>query len=265
MGLWHLDLVSRERVRHLAPVASLVVPVAAIEQHGPDLPVGTDLLLCRAIAERGSELAVQEASIDIVLAPPVAYGYSPHHLPYPGVFTVRSETLLAVLRELGASAYGSGFRRIFFLNGHGGNEEIIRLAARDIASERRILAGAASYWTLAWTSLDKAGLSQRLRIPGHAGDFECSLLLALGVEWDRGEHQAASKGADSLVDPAAAGSAYAVQRYRGMEAIEGYTDRSVAASAQLGEQLLAAIVPGVAKALSQFAREEVVEPYSHMP
>lgn len=264
MAFWRLEQLSREMVRHVAPTACLVIPVAAIEQHGPDLPVGTDLLLCQGIVERSSQLAAEHAGMEIIVAPAVAYGYSPHHLPYPGVFTVRSETLLEVLQDLGESAHQSGFHRIFFFNGHGGNEEIIRLAARRISHACDLVVGAASYWTLALAKLQEAKF-QALRIPGHAGDFELSLLLALGVAWESGGQHAAHKAPETTEDPSIPTATYAVQRRGEMLAINGYTDRSEAGSAALGERLLAIMLPSIANALEQFARETLPIQAEHTP
>src|SRR6185437_9569651 len=161
-----LGEMTREQIREAAPEMTLIVPVAAVEQHGPDLPVTVDVIACETVAARAAAVAAQR--IPIAVAPIVAYGYSPHHFPYAGVFSLKAETLLAVLRELGESGYASGFRRIFFLNGHGGNDEIIRMAAREVSNAHPCLAGAASYWTLAMPALHKLAAVKGWRIPGHA-------------------------------------------------------------------------------------------------
>ncbi len=82
------------------------------------------------------------------MTPVVAYGISAHHFPFPGVLSLSPEHFIGVLRDLGDSLARSGFRRIFILNAHGGNDEAVRLAARQIADDHRVLCGAASYWTL---------------------------------------------------------------------------------------------------------------------
>ena len=244
-----LGELTREQVRAAAPGSTLVIPVAAVEQHGPDLPVTTDVLACETVARLAAARAATEAPL--VVAPMVAYGYSPHHFPYPGVFSLRPETLLAVLRELGVSAYRSGFRRIFFLNGHGGNDELVRLAAREVSNAQPCLAGAASYWTLAQPGLQRLAEARGLRIPGHAGDFEASLVLALRPDLVDATQPAPAKGEATGALPDT-NVAMFTQRDRSMQRIEGYTDRSPRASAELGQRLLEVLQAEVAAALLRF-------------
>lgn len=244
-----LGEMTREQVRVAAPQTTLVIPVAAVEQHGPDLPVTVDVIACETVAHRAAVTAGQTVSLTV--APIVAYGYSPHHFPYAGVFSLRAETLLAVLRELGDSAYRSGFRRIFFLNGHGGNDELVRMAAREVSNTHPCLAGAASYWSLAIPALQQLTAVKGWRIPGHAGDFEASLIHAVRPDLVDTTQPAPSKGRPSVPIPDT-NVAMFMQRDRSMERIEGYTDRSDRASSEIGQTLLDVVQVEVAKALVQF-------------
>ncbi|MCL4543466.1 MAG: creatininase family protein [Chloroflexi bacterium] len=256
----YLADLSRSHVEALATKAALVVPVAAIEQHGPDLPIGTDTLLCEAITAEAVKLATQQdESIELIRAPSVAYGYSLHHRPFPGVFSLKAGTLLAVLREVGESAAASGFRRVFFLNGHGGNEELVRVAAREVAIAHRVLAGAAAYWTLALPDLRAAGLTDELRIPGHAGDFEASLLHVLDGHERFAAFIAAPKAPRAVDDPATQSTSYFLQRPGEMSLIDGYTERSSKASAELGKRLWNIVTASVASELRRFAHEPLPE------
>lgn len=241
--------MNRERIGAFAPGATLVVPVAAVEQHGPDLPVAVDVLACEAVAHGAAEQAARD--IAVTVAPIVAYGYSPHHLPYPGVLSLRAETLLGVLRDLGESAYASGFRRVFYLNGHGGNDEIIRLAAREISNRHAMLGGAASYWTLALAALRQLPETHGMPVPGHAGDFEAALVAALRPDLLDLERPAPAKPAGSALALPPDVSLFA-QPDRSMRRIGGYTDRSGAPSPALGQTLLAVVQREVARALVAF-------------
>ncbi len=233
----------------MAADTTLVIPVAAVEQHAPDLPITVDVLACEAVAHRAASRAVEHISVTV--APIVAYGYSPHHFPYPGVFSMKAETLLAVLRELGESAVASGFRRIFFLNGHGGNDEIIRMAAREVSNGHACLAGAASYWTLAMRAMHALDEAKGLRIPGHAGDFEKSLILALRPDLVDITTPAPAKGVPTTAIPDTNVPMF-MQQDHSMQRIDGYTERTGRASADLGHRLLEVMQVEVAKALVRF-------------
>jgi creatinine amidohydrolase len=246
-----LGEMTREQVRVAAPETTLVIPVAAVEQHGPDLPITVDVIACETVAHRAAVTAGQTVSLTV--APIVAYGYSPHHFPYTGVFSLRAETLLAVLRELGDSAFRSGFRRVFFLNGHGGNDELVRMAAREVSNTHACLAGAASYWSLAMPALRELAAVEGWRIPGHAGDFEASLIHAVRPDLVDLTRPAPSKGRPSVAIPDT-NVAMFMQRDRSMERIEGYTDRSERTSGEIGQLLLDVVQAEVAKALVQFHR-----------
>ncbi|MGH8880090.1 MAG: creatininase family protein, partial [Stackebrandtia sp.] len=165
-----LAAIDRGRVARLAPEAVLVVPIGAIEQHGPSLPLGTDAALAESVAEAG--IAAASTSRPLVLAPTIPYGNSEHHL-FACAGSVSSATLLLMLADLIDSFVRSGFRRIFVLNGHGGNDECVHLAVKDAVNRHPVVLGAASYWTLAPEGGFPAGT-----VPGHAGAFEASLLMA---------------------------------------------------------------------------------------
>ena len=75
-----------------------------------------------------------------------------------------------------------GFTRIFLVNGHGGNHELAQLAARDVALKHPVRVAAGSYWTIAWKALVEAEAHRGRRLPGHAGDFETSIMLSLRPE-----------------------------------------------------------------------------------
>src|SRR5262247_700423 len=125
--LAHLD---REAAAERAPQAVAVVPVGACEQHGPHLPLGTDLLVVEHIALAAAGILAGDP--DVLVAPAIPYGYSAYHLPLGPTVSLRMSTLQAVLTDVCESLVQSGFRRIFLLNGHGGNAELVTVIARDI-------------------------------------------------------------------------------------------------------------------------------------
>src|SRR5262245_30841890 len=120
-----LEELTRDQARALAPEALVVLPVGAIEQHGPHLPVGTDYFVVEHIA-RAAAMSLADR-VPILVAPALPFGSSHHHLPFGGTLSLSTETYYRALRDLAESLIASGFRRIFILNGHGGNNELIQL------------------------------------------------------------------------------------------------------------------------------------------
>jgi creatinine amidohydrolase len=236
--------LTRRRLAEEAAGAVLVVPFGAVEQHGPYLPLGTDLLIVDAVARRAVERS--DAPSTLVLAPPAAYGSSHHHLDVGGALSLGPDAFAAAARDLLASAAASGFRRVFAVNGHGGNEQLLRVAAAWAARERGLEVGGGSYWDLAREAL--AGAAAHVPVvPGHAGRFEASLVLALRPGWTvaAGRHDG---------PPAPPAPAYWHEDPERWRAIDGYTDEPGEATAADGEAWLEAIVEAVAAALSAFDR-----------
>jgi len=125
--------MNREQLRAAAD-SLVVLPIGATEQHGPHLPTGTDFFTITAVAEESARIA--SAEIPVIITPALPFGSSDHHLSFGATLSLSTETYYRVLRELVESLVTGGFRRIFLLNGHGGNHELAELAARDIALRR---------------------------------------------------------------------------------------------------------------------------------
>ncbi len=244
-----LSELTREEVRALAPETLVVLPTAAIEQHGPHLPIQTDTAICEAIARRAAELA--SAEIRVLVAPTVCYGSSHHHRPYPGVLSLRSDTFLAVLRDLCESLILSGFTRIVLLNGHGGNDAAIRQVALDVATQHPVAIAAASYWTIARPALLADERARTLAaLPGHAGAFETACMLALRPDLVTPDRLPVRPA----VPPVVAEPPAFIQRHRALHALDGFTDNPAQATRELGEHLLGLMSRQVADFLIQFAR-----------
>src|SRR5437660_984409 len=160
--------MTRSEANEAAPESLLVVPLGATEQHGPHLPVGTDSMLVEAVAER-VVLALRD-SVPVVLAPTLPVGTSTHHIPFGGTLSMTSLSLYGVLMDIGRSAASGGFRRMFYLNGHGGNHELAQVVARDLGLELPVAVGAGSWWAMAYDALVEAGGPTIRTIPGHAAN-----------------------------------------------------------------------------------------------
>jgi creatinine amidohydrolase len=250
-GFYRFNELTRERLNELAPEALIVLPVGATEQHGPHLPVGTDSFAIERIAAESAQAA--SSDITTILAPTLPFGSSHHHLPFGGSFSLSTETYYRVLVELLESLVAGGFRKAFILNGHGGNSELIQLAARDVARANPISVAAAPYWTIGWDALVAAGIHQQGKLPGHAGRFETSLVLAMRPELvvePRPHRDLESTSAEPR-----AVSPFRAERHGWWKSIDGFTDSPDLGTAETGQRALQLIVNEVANAFVAFARE----------
>lgn len=105
-----------------------VLPIGAVEQHGPHLPVGTDFLSAQDI----TDLAMRRVQSDAqyLVLPPVIYGLSIEHLHVPGTITLMPETLIHLLTDIGESLLRLGVKTMAVVNGHGGNDSAVQIAGR---------------------------------------------------------------------------------------------------------------------------------------
>jgi len=170
------------QVAALSKDTPIVFPVAAVEQHGHHLPVYTDSFLLGEIVRR------TEASLGdrIVLAPLQWLGNSDHHLDFGGTLSAPPRTYLDLLGGMIENALMHGFRRIVFLNGHGGNDVPGRQATFEARQRHRdrsdLLILFATYWNLAALKPEEAA-SFRQREMGHACEWETSMILRLNPKW----------------------------------------------------------------------------------
>lgn len=160
----------------------LVIPIAAVEQHGHHLPLYTDSFLLGEIVRR-----VEASMGDRVLVAPLQWlGNSDHHLDFPGTLSAAPRCYLDLLGGLIENALGHGFRRVLFLNGHGGNEVPGRQAVFEARQRHRgrsdLLLLFATYWNLAALSAAEAPMF-RQRQMGHACEWETSMILRLNPAW----------------------------------------------------------------------------------
>jgi creatinine amidohydrolase len=157
-----------------------IVPVATLEDHGPHLPIDTDVTIVEAIC-RG---AVEQLDDAAVLVPSVTHGYSPHHMDFPGTLTIDWDTFCRYCTDVATSLVRHGFRRVLLVNGHGSNQPLVEMAARlTMVAEPGSLVGAAFYLT----GPESAAVLREQRdstIGGmaHACELETSLYLHIAPE-----------------------------------------------------------------------------------
>lgn len=149
-----------------------LVPVGSCEQHGPHLTLDTDIAIAAAFARR---LADDLGDVAL-LCPPLGYGLSEHHLAFPGTLTLRPGTFLGFLSDVVESLAHWGIRRVLVVNGHGGNVDAIRLAARAARRDRRALVVGVMWAQLAAEEAARHARSERY---GHACEIETSVAMVL--------------------------------------------------------------------------------------
>lgn len=240
--------MTREDLRRIAPEALVVFPVGAVEQHGPHLPVGTDYFTVEHVT-RAAAAQVSDR-IPVVVAPTMPFGSSHHHLPFGGTMSLTTETYFRVIYDLCESLVTDGFRRIFIINGHGGNHELVQLVARDLALKHDVHVAAASYWTIAWDALIAAEAHKMGRLPGHAGIYETSQIMALRPELvqEPRPHRDDVSGAD----PRGFATPYRAEIHGAWVKVNGHTDSPDRADGEQGQRYLDAVTGAVAEALLEF-------------
>ena len=164
-------------VKALDKNTPVVIPIAAVEQHGHHMPVSTDSMLLGEVVRR-----VEAASSPRVLIAPLQWlGNSHHHLDYPGTMSATPRLYLDLLHDLAENLIGHGFHRILFLNGHGGNIVPGRQVVFELRQKYRqrtdLLLLFACYWDLAKPFEEREGYVQREM--GHACEWETSMMLRL--------------------------------------------------------------------------------------
>jgi creatinine amidohydrolase len=245
MSIRWSELTAEQLRQRAAAEAIVVVPVAAMEQHGPHLPVMVDSLLCSAVAERAAERVAlrSPAQRPVVVAPTVWSGLSEHHMPFGGTITLDFATFSAVLRCICRSLQRHGFERILLLNGHGGNEAALRVVVEELSADGGLVLATATYWQLAAEPI--RAILERQSGVRHACEAETSMLLALRPELvDRGRFAEAKAAEDEAGVPGA-------YRWRSFPArsASGTIGDPTAASAEKGERLLEAASAALADLL----------------
>lgn len=169
---YYLPALTREQIAAIPARdhALVVLPTAAIEQHGRHLPVGVDAILGQALLGPAIEQAAGRAPVYV--APPITFGKSNEHGGFPGTVTISAKTLRRLVLAVGAQLHTLGFRRLALFNTHGGNSTVLAYTARELNETLGIDAFVLRHGY-------KADVSEHEAAWGfHAGEWETSLMLA---------------------------------------------------------------------------------------
>jgi creatinine amidohydrolase len=214
----------------------VVIPVAALEQHGHHLPVFTDSMLLGEVVSRVSAQLARE----VLFAPLLWLGNSEHHMDFSGTLSAEPRLYLNLLNGLAENFLRHGFRRIVFLNGHGGNDVPGRQTVFELRQRHRerddLLFLFATYWNLG--SQPVSGFHQAEM--GHACEWETSMMLRIAP---------ALVGDFAAVAPVDSGSPF-------LPAARGWITRERTRAGHIGSPHLATVDKGEAL-LARFAADAV--------
>ena len=236
-----------DELREMAQAdAMVIVPVAALEQHGPHLPVEVDTILGETVALRAAQKVAERGQKALVL-PVLWTGISEHHMSFGGTITLDFAAFAAMVEGVCRSVQRHGFRRIVLLNAHGGNENALRTITDDLTPKLGVPIVQFTYWYAA-----AAAIAKILETQGglmHACEAETSMMLAVRPElvaMDRVGMAKANRTPD--VSDVAGGGVY---RWRTIAArsSSGVVGNPEAASVEKGERLFEAIATALAEKL----------------
>jgi creatinine amidohydrolase len=156
----------------------VVLPVGAVEQHGPHLPTLTDTLIVSHMLD--AALAALPEDVSVWALPTLPFSKSNEHTGFPGTISLSNQTLNAVLHDIARGVADAGFRRLAFLNGHGGNVALLEAAARDIRAATGLMCFCLQPALLVDPPFPISDQERRLGF--HAGELETSLILAIAPD-----------------------------------------------------------------------------------
>lgn len=173
------EMIWPEVEKELDNIQVAVVPIGSCEQHGPNSTFNTDTTkaykICKLLAEKMGNR--------IIIFPPVAYGLSYHHMDFPGSVTLRVETMINLLYDISESISSHGFKKILFINGHGGNRPVLEATVIKLRQELGICA----FWTNMGSSIARHYIKDLPKNTGHACEVECSQTMYLDPKAVRAE------------------------------------------------------------------------------
>ena len=240
----------------------VVLPVAAIEQHGPHLPLNVDATLVDGVI--AAALPHLPAALPLLFLPTQSVGLSPEHARFAGTLTLKAGTVISLWTEIAESVAASGIKKLVLLNSHGGNVGLLDVVARDLRARLGLLVYSVNSFKLplqgAVGGEDDASVAHRFsaheqRFGIHAGEMETSMMLALKPEQvdmakAQNFHSSSQDRAEKfsiLGDGRSAKLGWQMQDYNA----HGAVGNAAAATAEKGHALLAAMGRSLAQLLGE--------------
>lgn len=231
--------------------AVAILPVAAVEQHGPHLPLGTDAILTDAVLDAALDRLPE--AVEALRLPTQRVGVSPEHAGFPGTLTLAAETAIAQWTAIGRSVARAGLRRLVLLNGHGGQTAAVDVVALRLRAETGMTVARVTYFDL--LGEDPAIDARERQFGWHGGLVETALMMAVRPELVRLDRLADFRSAAEDV-----AGAYRELRVEGPVGLgwmaedlgpSGATGNAAAASEQVGRRLLERVAGRLATAIAE--------------
>ena len=245
-------------------VDTVLLPIGTTEQHGHHMPLDTDCVIARSLCARVAEAAEAEG-LSVLVAPTVNVSLSWYHMQFPGSIRLSTTTFFDVFRDICDSLVHHGFERLVAVNGHGGN-----IAALTVAINHYFETTGRRVFLVQWWDLASDVLAEVEGPMIHAEEAETSLALALGqtVYEDRATRDAYDRSA-AVKEAGLPWTSFGRYEMRGrgpgvivpMDMLRDITESGVVgdatrASKELGERMVAAVVPRIVQVCRDLAGKE---------
>ncbi|MES2511663.1 MAG: creatininase family protein [Pseudomonadota bacterium] len=233
-----------------------VLPVGAVEQHGPHLPLNVDATLADGVVQ--ATLPHLQPGLPVLFLPTQAIGFSPEHAAFAGTLTLKSETVIRLWTDIAESVAATGVKKLVLLNAHGGQVGLLDIVARDLRARLGMLVYSVNWFNLPLVGDNDERVNERFsaeehRFGIHGGDIETSMMLALKpgqVDMDKAQdfHSTSKDRAQKfsiLGDGKSAKLAWQMQDYNP----QGAAGNAAAATADKGHAVLNAAGKSLAQLL----------------
>ena len=174
------EMSSHDVAAALQETDVILIPFGATEAHGAHLPLGTDSMEAREICRR-TAIRLAEQGCPVVIGPVIPFGTSNFHLDYPGTISLKTQTLIALIRDVCMSLYSGGFRNFIFVHGHDGSLPAMMVGAQNLVEETTDAECVVLNWlaplSKVYTTIQTSKASE-----GHGGEGETARLLVTHPE-----------------------------------------------------------------------------------